>query len=184
MKKTISDKVLIILIIFGISISVYLLIHHLKLTSGQLEVKDLCYAVFGKGCTNALISPFSNILGIPLGGWGLIYFGIIGIFYFFSLWLSDDIKSESLQAAFWVSFIGVFFSLFYILLMIRYPLLFCPFCTLFHLINFITFIFLFKKTELTPGKLINNLWTVIKFVLLAKPLAKPIARWKWIPFLL
>lgn len=170
------------LLFLGLLVSGYLLIHHLHLVSGQAGRSDLCSTVFGRGCNSALTSPFSSILGIPLGGWGLVYFTVLSLLYFFSRWFPGSIHAELIQSAFWITFAGIFFSLFYIFLMIRFPVLFCPFCSLFHLINFTLFFLLKKSTGLPFSSLFKNLWRGFSFVVLARPLSYPFERWKWLPF--
>jgi len=171
------------LLFIGLLLSGYLLFHHYALLSGQAGGPDLCSTVFGKGCNNALLSPFSGIWGIPLGGWGLIYLIILSVLFFFSRWLSEPLHDEMIQAAFWISLIGIIFSTFFILTMIRFPVLFCPFCTAFHIINFSLFICLKKITGRRFSELFKNLRTAIGFVLLAKPLPNVFERWKWLPFI-
>lgn len=182
--KTIYSYLISILLFIGILISGYLLFQHFALQAGQSGGFDLCSAVFGKGCSYALQSSVSSLFGIPLGGWGLIYFFVLCIFFFFSQWLSSSIGDEMIQTAFWISFAGILFSAFYIFMMIRFPVLFCPFCTIFHLVNFTLFVLIKMSTGHSFNQLLRNFGGAFMFVLFSKPSGKPFERWQWLPFVL
>ena len=66
------------LIGLGLVVSVYLLARTFTLmVGGGPEAIDVCSAVFGASCDAALLSPTSRQLGIPLAGWGFVYYGTL-----------------------------------------------------------------------------------------------------------
>jgi protein-disulfide isomerase/uncharacterized membrane protein len=64
----------ILLVGGGMIVSGYLLVRSLALVEGAAGGADVCSALFGKGCDATLKDPFSKQLGIPLAGWGVLYF--------------------------------------------------------------------------------------------------------------
>ncbi len=67
-----------ILVAAGAAICGHLLLRHIQLF-GEVDAagRDVCSAVFGRGCDAALESPLSSQLGLPLAGWGLVYYGTL-----------------------------------------------------------------------------------------------------------
>src|SRR5436190_492013 len=63
------------LILTGLITSGYLFYRHNVLTAIiESEKIDVCSALFGKGCDNALKSSASSLWGLSLAGWGIIYY--------------------------------------------------------------------------------------------------------------
>jgi protein-disulfide isomerase/uncharacterized membrane protein len=171
------------IIFIGLIVSTYLLLHHFSLMAGKPFTTDLCSVIFGKGCNNAAMSSLSTFLHIPVGGWGMIYLVMVGCFILFSQVLVRSEEDEMIQIAFWISLAGILFSAFYLLTMILYPMLFCPFCTVFHVLNFLLFFMILRIARLSPAKLAAGLRAGINHVLLAKPMGEGFIRWKWIAYL-
>lgn len=171
------------LIAFGLLVSGYLLFHHFAIMAGKIPESDLCSVVFGKGCLGAALSNFSVFMKIPVGGWGLIYLMILLCLLILSQIFFPFESDEIIQIAFWISLAGILISLFYILLMMIHPVLFCPFCTVFHVLNFTLFIFILKLTQKPLSSLIKGLKKAIGIVFLAKSLPEGFIKWKWLAFI-
>jgi protein-disulfide isomerase/uncharacterized membrane protein len=172
------------IIVIGLFISGYLLLHHYALVAGKPLETDLCSALFNKGCTAAAFSNLSVFMKIPVGGWGIIYLSVLGSYIFFSHILVEKEPDEIVQLAFWIAFIGNLFSLFYMVNMILHPVYFCPFCALFHILNFILFFLIKKISKKSLPELIRILVQGMGIVFLAKPISNKFNNWKWLAFLL
>ena len=62
----------------GLSISIYLLFRHFTLVGSSTGAGlDFCTAIFGGRCDAALSSPLSMQLGIPLAGWGILFYATL-----------------------------------------------------------------------------------------------------------
>jgi protein-disulfide isomerase len=166
-----------LLLIPAIFVSVYLLFQHYSIASGKSPETDLCYAIFGKGCAAAALTSYSVFLKIPVGGWGLIYLALIGTYFLLNDFLDGD---ECVQIAFWISFGGIAVSLFYLSFMIIYPMFFCPFCTVFHFLNFGLFIALKRVSGKSFKELAKGLFKALGIVFLAKPVSAKFPQWKWL----
>jgi len=66
----------LLLLMVGLVLSSYLLSRSLALMEGA-RGDDVCSIVFGKGCDATLADPLSKQLGVPLAGWGALYFGAL-----------------------------------------------------------------------------------------------------------
>ena len=57
----------------------YLLLRAFELGRGAPIARvDLCSMVFGVGCDARLLGPMSSQLGVPLAGWGVLHFALLG----------------------------------------------------------------------------------------------------------
>ncbi len=129
----------IFLILLAAAVSLYLLNIHLY-AGGS----DVCSTVFGSSCEGSLTSSWSEVLGLPLGGWGVLYYLSIGLLFLVPLLFGREFNRTSRFFIFILSVCGILAGIFFIVLMASQPSLFCPFCTVIHVSNFFLF-FLFLK---------------------------------------
>jgi protein-disulfide isomerase/uncharacterized membrane protein len=127
-----------LLIGLGLIISCYLLYRHLILagTPGASQ-PDVCSAVFGKGCDNALDSSTAYQLGIPLAGWGIIYYAVLLMLLLLPFILKDQVYKRVALVASVLSLLGSIGSVILLVFFALNPSLFCPFCAIIHTINII-----------------------------------------------
>jgi len=167
----------------AIFVTGYLLFHHYSILAGKQSGSDLCSVIFGKGCLVAALSNFSVFMKIPVGGWGMIYLVILLCLIAFSQLFASSEPDEFIQIAFWISLTGILFSLFYVILMIVVPVLFCPFCTIFHVLNFTLFFLIKKITQKTFPDLIKGFANGLGIVFWANPIHAEFKKWKWVGFI-
>ncbi|MDP3358466.1 MAG: thioredoxin domain-containing protein [Lutibacter sp.] len=172
-----------LVVIIGLFVSGYLLFNHYSILAGKPFETDLCSVVFGKGCDAAAFSGVSNFMKIPVGGWGMVYLGILGCYLLMSQLLFKKGNNEIIQLSFWISFVGVFFSLFYVMIMALNPMLFCPFCAVFHILNFTLFFLVKKLSGASFRELFKGLLKALGIVFLAKPVPAHFSKWKWLAFI-
>ena len=68
----------LVLIGLGLTISGYLLWRHFVPADLSAPARsDFCSALFGTGCDDALRSRLAVQFGLPLAGWGLVYYGTL-----------------------------------------------------------------------------------------------------------
>src|SRR5262245_36669409 len=65
-----------ILVVAGLALSAYLL--HRHFAAGQGAAPGVWSLVFDINCDAALTGAWSVVAGIPLAGWGVIQFGMLG----------------------------------------------------------------------------------------------------------
>lgn len=121
---------------------------------------------------------------IPLGGWGIIYFTFLGMLIVLEQWLSGYFNKELIKLAFGISVVGVLFSFYFAIYMIIKPIFFCPFCAIFHGLNFILFFLIKKISNSSYSDLIRSFYEFFRFLITGKTLNKVFDKWKWLAFLL
>ncbi len=147
-----SRFILFLLIASGLFISSYLLYRYLNISAENSTGKiDFCSTVFATSCDDALTSKISTQLGLPLAAWSvLFYVGLLLVLlmpWFFG-------KTFNALASSLVYFFGLIVFIIAIVLvttMIINPKLFCPLCTLIHIINIILFFLLPRTLDINFG---------------------------------
>ncbi len=75
MRKTAAILTNLCLVV-GFVTSGTLLARTLSLLENVNAAGDICSLLFGQGCDPILLDSASNVAGLPLAGWGILYFGI------------------------------------------------------------------------------------------------------------
>lgn len=174
----------LILAVLGLAISVYLLWRHIVLTGGWSGGgADVCSALFGMGCDAVLKSPVSFQLGLPVAGWGLVYYTTLIAFLFLARFLGEAFEFEANFAALLLSLPAFFVSLTLAGMMLIGNVLFCPFCALTHLINLALVISLKGLTGRSLAQLFRAFMAGGKYLLTGRTADPAQARWKLLGFL-
>ena len=118
-----------VLVTVGSGVSVYLL------ADSAAETIPICSAVFGADCDETLLSPTSWQLGLPLAGWGVIYFGILATLLILRWSLSTDFERETSLATVGMATGGVIISCVLMVTILGGSEPFCPLCIVVHAIN-------------------------------------------------
>jgi len=152
-KTRVAWLISIVLLLSGLLIAVYLFYHYLKIADGAKNA-DVCSAVFGKGCDTALQSSFSSQLGLPLAAWGIIYYCTIFLFLIIPSFFGKSFKTAANLVIYLLTLSGLITALVLLAVMIINPSLFCPFCTIIHIINLAVFFLLNHTTQFSAGKIL------------------------------
>jgi protein-disulfide isomerase/uncharacterized membrane protein len=126
-------------IALGWVLCAYLVFRSTQLNGSIATIPDLCQLIFNISCDPALSSPMAWHLGYPLAGWGLAYFGALGLLFSLRKIVIDRIVI--LLAA-----LGVGISVIQSALIIRGELS-CPVCLAIHLINLLVLIALVRNLK-------------------------------------
>ena len=174
-----ARTVSLILVGLGLAISVYLLWRHVVLTGGWAGGgTDVCSVVFGMGCDAALRSPASFQFGLPLAGWGLVYYATLAVFLLLARFLGKAFEFEAHFAALLLSLPAFLISLALAGITLTGDVPFCPLCALAHLINLVL-VFSLKRLAVRP---IAHLFQAFKpggkYLLTGKTADPVLARWK------
>src|SRR5262245_39113355 len=126
------------LIALGIVLSGYLLYRHFALATASEPLKpSACSILLGKSCDGALQSPMSKQLGIPLAGWGIVYYGTLAALLVLGWFLGEAFGFEAALAALLLSVVGAALSVILLISMFVSAAPFCPLCAGVHVINFL-----------------------------------------------
>lgn len=102
------------------------------MAEGQI---DICSGLFGSTCKNALVSPYSTWIKLPLAGWSILFYCMLFLFSTSPFLFGHTFKKMADLLTLSLSFCSVIVAFLLIGLMIFQPSLFCPFCTVLHIIN-------------------------------------------------
>ncbi|MGI6459405.1 MAG: thioredoxin domain-containing protein [Candidatus Hydrogenedentales bacterium] len=166
------------LTLLGLLVSGYLFGRTLTLLMSQdPDAFDVCSAVFGTGCDKTLVSDTSWVLGIPLAGWGLVYYGALLMLFLMARALGDEFAPQSLTAALLVSVAGVAGSLVLATLLLGGWAPFCPLCMVVHVINPFLAVALKVRLGSTWAGVANALASALR-PLFRKSGGRP-PQWRW-----
>jgi len=124
------------LIVLGLIVSGYLLFRHFDLVSGNSSVgTNVCSAIFRADCDAALQSSVSKQLGLPLPGWGIVFYGTLAAVMLLSWLGGETCQREAALVALLIAGAGAVLSIVLFLIMLLGWSPFCPLCVVVHLVN-------------------------------------------------
>lgn len=172
-----------LLIAAGAGIAYYLLDRTWALLREQVAGKlDACSALFGTGCDETLLSETSWFLNIPVAGWGLIYFVLLGTLWVLRATTGTTFRNAGTTAIIGVNLAGLVFSLYLSTLLILGETAFCPMCVVTHVINFVLFAALLWESDVPVREMGTTVRTGAGFALRNKSARVERGMWKTIAF--
>jgi len=173
----------LILIALGLIVSGYLLARTFTLMEGQAPgAVDVCSKVFGTGCDKTLLSQTSWKLGLPLAGWGVVYFAVLACLIIMGLLLGEAFSTEATIGALLLGAAGACVSIALSIILFTGRAPFCPLCLAVHAINLTLLPALWWLTSRNTVELVQELRTGIRY-LWGKPIKDAReARWKVVGF--
>jgi len=174
----------IVFLLVGLLVSGHLLFRSIALVEGAAEGGDVCSTVFGTGCDATLKDPFSEQFGIPLAGWGVIYFATILVLLLLGSILDESFRVTATAAASLLALLGAVASVGLIvsLLLGLFPL--CPLCFVVNGLNLFATALVLRWSGRSFRQQARSWWAGIRYVTGAKPADAMAARWHVVGFIL
>ncbi|MFV1967635.1 MAG: vitamin K epoxide reductase family protein [Pirellulaceae bacterium] len=166
------------LIGFGLLASGYLLSRHEASLRSEPLGFDVCSALFGAGCDDALNSPIAEQFGLPLAAWGVVYYGTLASLLLLGWWIGDPFRVESSLAALLLSLAAAVISIVLAGAMLSGASPVCPFCLAVHVINLLLVFALKRFTGQSIGQLRHALAGGCRFVLGRTSDPTSVIKWK------
>lgn len=142
----------------GLLTSAYLFQRTLRAGSDQSAAGiDICSIVFQTGCDEALLSSYGDLLGVPLAGWGVVYFGAIAFLFVFGQLFKKGFQRESLVALLCIDIVAVAIGVVLSMQFFTGRIPYCPLCIVIHLLNVVLFPALFVLNGQGPRALMATL---------------------------
>jgi len=170
------------LIGLGLCVSGYLLYRTFALLGdGGPGKADACSALFGTGCDAALLSATAWQMGLPLAGWGVVYFATLAGLLILGWTLGESFETEASTAALMFSLGGGFVSVYLLAILAagRSPL--CPLCIVTHAINLL----LIPSLKQLNGQSVREICAALRAgirYLLGRVDGSPTGSWKLLGF--
>ena len=147
MNENLKLKLIIAFSLAGIAISSYLILHHYGYF---VDLARLCEIGDKINCDIVNFGPYSEIFGIPIASFGLIWFVSVLFIAVYSLKSKDQTIYKFLFV--W-SILAVMFAGYLIYLEIFVIEYFCLFCTAAHVLGVLIFILAFSLFKTKPLKI-------------------------------
>jgi protein-disulfide isomerase/uncharacterized membrane protein len=144
---------------------------------------DVCSAVFGRGCDATLLAEPSWQLGIPLAGWGLVFYSTLAGLLVLAWWLGEAFKLEATLAALLIAVLGACASVILAAVMFAGWAPLCPLCLVVHLINLALVPVLMRLTGRTSRELLQAARAGLKYLAGGETDAATDAPWKVVGFI-
>lgn len=142
------------LVTAGMLISAYLLYLHISARLG-MPGGGLC-SVLGGGCSEAIRSSWSSLLGIPLAAWGLIFYIVLLTHVVVHRLAFGRERPPVTGFAVLLGLGAALAGLFLLVMMLSDAVVFCPLCFFIHLINIALLFVLYRLTGSTVGALLQR----------------------------
>jgi protein-disulfide isomerase/uncharacterized membrane protein len=162
----------------GLIVAAYLLMRSFEITeSSAVHGGDVCSLVFRVSCDATLQSPLAHQAGIPLAGWGTVFYGTIAALLLTGWLLGEAFRREALLTAllFSIPAAGLCLLLAWTLFSGLVP--FCPLCVVLQVNTLLLCVLLHVSAIKSPSGLLGPLGAAIRYALGGKS-DDPTAPWK------
>jgi protein-disulfide isomerase/uncharacterized membrane protein len=143
---------------------------------------DICTAVFGTGCDEALRSEGSWILGIPLAGWALVYYATLVCLLILARALGEAFEHEATLGALLLTVVGAAVSVGLAVVLLAGWEPFCPLCLVVHGLNLLLVLTVRWTAGRTVREHLQALRAAGRYLLGAQPKQPAEAAWKVVGF--
>lgn len=146
-------------------ISLYLFARSIILIEGNGAGSiNLCRTILNADCDATLLSSESVVLGVPLAGWGLVYFGAMSTLLFAGHMVGEAFTRQAAVGALFLNAIGIIIS---IVLLGDFALRLVPvciLCILVHCLNILLFVAIVKMSGMTLHTIVSSVMLGMKLV--------------------
>jgi protein-disulfide isomerase/uncharacterized membrane protein len=179
------DRVAALCLTFlGILVSSFLLARTFSLladsTAGGI---DVCSAMFGSGCDDALRDRNSWLLGIPFAGWGLVFYSAVGCLLITGWIMRERFERDAAVAALLLAFAGAIAGIGLVAWQMAAGATVCPMCLAIHAANLVLIVPLKGLTGRTIPDLSRAVTAALWYLIGRKSPADGDAAWKGTAFL-
>jgi protein-disulfide isomerase/uncharacterized membrane protein len=172
------------LIALGLIISFYLLFRYFALQDNPaIQGTGFCSTVLKLDCDSGLLSNISRQFGIPLAGWGVIYFSTLASFLVLGHLLGPSFDPEAALGALVLTFAGACGSIVLAVMMTAGNAPLCPLCMAIHVINLALFIAIWRFSGRTASQTVLALGAAGRYLLGRSDGSGSQTKWTCVAFL-
>jgi uncharacterized membrane protein len=166
------------LVLLGMADSAYLLARHFAVSRGGSGTFDICRAIFGGDCDAAIRSNLAVQLGIPLAGWGVVYFAAVAVALLLAYFLGETFIVEGTVLALALCTLAAGLGLVLTGLMFSPAAAFCPLCIVVHVVNLLLIPVIVKASGRSAGQLAGSIGAAFRYLGGAQSEDPVLVRWK------
>jgi protein-disulfide isomerase/uncharacterized membrane protein len=168
----------LLLILLGLAVSAYLLFRTFQLLADRsLTGGDVCSVAFGVSCDALLLSDSSWRLGVPLAGWGVVYYSALLALALLRWLIGAKFHADADMAAFFMACLGALGSIALSALILSGQAALCPLCLVVHATNLLLVMVLKRITQRPLRELVAGAGNALRFAFGGAP-GSPDAPWK------
>jgi len=172
------------LIALGLAISCYLLLRYFALHADPtIQGTGFCSTVLKMDCDAGLLSDMSKQLGIPVAGWGVVYFSTLASLLIIGHLLGTSFDPEAALGALVLALAGACGSVVLAVTMATGVAPFCPLCMAIHVVNVGLVFAVWGLSERTARQTIGGLTAASRYLLGRSNGASSQTKWKCVGFL-
>lgn len=172
------------LTILGLCVSGYLLTRTFALMADATPgAYDVCSAMFGSGCDDTLRDRRSWLLGIPLAGWGLVFYAAVGCLIVTGWLMRERFERDAAVGALLLAVVGVIVGGGLAASRVAAGASLCPMCIAVHSTNLLLVVALKGMTGRTVRELFQAAKCGLAFLVGRDRTAHVDAAWKGMAFL-
>ncbi len=172
------------LIGLGLVISCYLLFRYFALRANPaIQGTGFCSTVLKMDCDSSLLSDMSRQFGIPVAGWGVVFFSTLASLLILGHMLGPSFDPEAALAALMLALAGACGSVALVAIMATGRAPFCPLCMAIHVINLALIFALWRLNGRTVGQTILALADAGRYLLGRSAGSGFQTKWKCVGFL-
>lgn len=177
MKSNMLNAVRLILAGLGLAVSGYLFARTLQLYAGNATSGSICSALLGIDCDATLLSASSWFQGVPVAGWGVVYFSHLGVLVILGALLGSPFARATNITFFLVGLAGSTISVLLLIQLFTGATSLCLLCVVTHLLNFGLLAVAFLAAPGPPAEFACSLRNGIAFAIRGQAGAGSDARW-------
>lgn len=158
-RQRLASFATVVLVVFGFVFSAYLLARYMQLAAPtESGLSDICAAVFGASCDETLASSITVQLGLPLPGWGLVYYAVLACLVMIAWGVGPFLRRASSSLFVLIALVGALISVLLAGLMLTGRAADCPVCYGIHAVNLLLLPAACLQTGLSAREILSS-WT-------------------------
>jgi len=181
--QRVSRILCFLLLAVGAGLCTHLLMRHWTVHGATLKTADFCGLVFGSSCDETLQSRWAVQLGLPLAGWGLVFYGTLASLLVLGHSIGPDFEFPAYLAALFLSLVATILGVVLLGVMLRSAADLCVLCVLVHMLNLALLLALKVSCGRTAGQPLPALARTFRFLFGAPARNVQRARWQVVGFL-
>ena len=168
----------VLLLVLGTVVCGYLLMRHWAIAGSSVSTTDFCGLVFGTSCDETLQSSSSVWLGMPLAGWGLVFYSTVTALLVLGWSLGEDFQPTAIVAAWLLTLVAAILGIALMGAMLLEGKTLCPLCAAVHGINLLLVVTIQVASSRSTRQLADEVTKGLAYAIGTPPIEPGRVRWQ------